>query len=82
MVPCGELRAPFRSEAEVTIYHFTCACGRELRVDAPSSFMANLAILEAHWVVEPPTCVKCKELPHDDARGTREESDRQVPEVD
>lgn len=51
----------------MTIYEFICPCG-EIRVDAPSIFIAEVAVKENGWDAKttPAKCRKCNEKKSDD----------------
>ena len=63
---------------------FTCPCGNKLEAEAESWFLAQKAAEQAGWknwpdAVASYVCPECLEIPNDDARGSREENDQEVP---
>lgn len=61
------------------IFHFTCACGNALEVEAPSHTLAMTAALDAGWRALPMSCTQCLEEEDAEPRGTRETRNQEVP---
>lgn len=64
------------------IFHFTCACGNALEVEADSEFVAEKGVQRCGWVLGQKGrkfVYRCEACRDENSRILRETSDQEVP---